>query len=132
MSNVEFSGSQQQLRDSVRAFLGGVSDNFLKDDVIDEQANRDVIPYINRHIEAEEYEQDDIDNAIIAYTADRAYNSIPLKSTVSGGGLTTNYATEQYRREIRQRSSAALAALDITPPHRGPSAVVGRTSGMLR
>lgn len=129
---VTFSGTDQQLYDSVRNFLGGVDDKFLKDGVIDEQKDRIVVPFIDRNIDESKYAQSDIDNAIVAYTADRAFNSVQLKSTVSGGGLTTNYATEQYRREIRQRSSEALGVLGLSPPSTGPVPFSESSEGMLR
>lgn len=133
MTELEYSGTRQQLRDEVRFFLGGVSEKFLKDGVIDTQVDRIVIPFLERGVtNPDNYDQNQIDNAIVAYAADRSYNAIPLKSTVSGGGLTTNYATKQYRTEIRQRTSEALAALDLVPPAKGPAPIASRTDGFLR
>lgn len=129
---VQFSGSEETLRREVRAALGGVDDNFMPDEVIDVNIDRVVIPFIDRNINEADYDQSVIDNAIVMYGADRSFNSPQLKSTVSGGGLTTNYATKQYRKELRQRASEALGTLGLTPPGTGPVPFAESSEGMLR
>lgn len=131
---VSFSGNDTEFRDRVRASLGGIDPDFIKDSNIDEQKDGKVIPYIDRSITNEsDKSQDDIDNAIVTYTAYRAFSSVPLMSTISGGGLTANMAPQQYRKELRQDAAIALEGIDITLPEKGsPAPVVDRTDGMLR
>lgn len=129
---VAYSGTAAEARTDVRNSLGDISDKWLKDGVIDYHRESVVEPWIDSKITAANYDQDDIDRAIIAYTAEKSYMSMPMKSTVSGGGLTANMAVRQYMDNLRQQTSEALAALDISPPSRGPAPVATRTDGMLR
>ena len=131
---VEFSGTESELRTRVRANLGGLSPPMLKDSVIDEQYENHVEPWIADKLEGkeDEYDQGDIDTAIVTFTAEKAYKSIPMKSTISGGGLTANMAVSQYLEELESSTSQALNKLDIQRPDTGAAAFATRTDGLLR
>lgn len=133
MAEVAFSGTKNELRDRVRAALGGINESALDDAVIDENADGNVTPHIASEIhKPEQYEQKQVDDAIVYFTAYRAFVSVPLKSTISGGGLTANMAPEQYRKELRQRASQSLAKLDVSLPEADrPAAFVKSSDGMF-
>lgn len=129
---VAYSGNASELIDSVRNSLGGVNSNLLKDGVITEHQDR-VERWIDNRIDPSNHDQDDIDEAIVVYTAEKAWRSIPAKSTISGGGLTANMAVEQYINSLEKQSSEALAAIGLVHPQKDQaSAINARTDGILR
>ncbi|MFB6236933.1 MAG: hypothetical protein ABEH81_01045 [Halopenitus sp.] len=104
----------------------------VDDGTIDEAVKHKTIPYIDKNLaDPNDYTQDQIDNAIVHMGAYRAFASIPLKSTISGGGLTANLSPRQYRQELKQDASQSLAAIGLSLPEQGnPAPFTGSTDGM--
>lgn len=130
---VTYSESDQEFYDKVRRLLGDADETFVNDDNIEEQRDTVVLPYIDRNIDEDKHDQEDIDAALLAYTAYRAFSSIPLMSTISGGGLTANLSPAQYQDELRHTASVALSGIGLTlPQENGGTPFAARTDGMLR
>lgn len=128
-----YSGTNEELYTKVRDILGAIDEEFIKDDNIEAQKSNIVQPFIDRNIDETLHDQNDIDRAILGYTAYRAFSAVPLMSTISGGGLTANLSPSQYRSELREMASVALAGVGLSiPEENSRAAFAKRTDGMLR
>lgn len=134
---VEYSQTEDDLIKEVRLTLGNIDASWISDDVILQAKRRRTMPKMESNIDDSEvgstYPQEDIDAAIVSYTAYRAYTSKPFTSTVSGGGVTANMAVSQYLKQLREAASEAFSRLDMSMPSEdSPAAFVDKTEGMFR
>lgn len=131
---VEYSGTDPEFRELVRGALGGASQNFITDKNIKTQRKVKVEPFITDSLEQpDKVDQSKIDNAIITYTAYRAFGSIPIASTVSGGGLTANLSPSQYVEQLEHDASVALERIGLSLPEgENPVEFVDSTDGIFR
>lgn len=129
--SVEYTKSEVELRSEVRSALGELSDGLIKDDNINQKWQW-TENWISQYVDQDDYDDKLIDQAIVAYTAERAYKSLPQKSTISGGGVTANMAVSQYIENLEQQTSEALSNIGLTHPEKGsPAGIVTRTNGIF-
>lgn len=133
---VERTIDDEDFIERVRQSLGNIEEDRITDDVILNAEDTFVQPYLKEHLDEDHDEdQDNLNNAYIAFTAEMAFKSIPALSTVSGGGLTANISVSQMRRDLIMKTDMALAQIGLDPLARAeerPSALAARTDGMLR
>ena len=96
----------------------------IPDNTIEQQADRFVVPVLN---DIGDYagpdDQDAFDNAVIAYTAERAFASWLTFTRLRDREIETFLDPEQYMEDLKERTNNSLKVLGATRPPQIPNHV---------
>lgn len=99
--------------DEVRDSLAGFDSSKVPDDTITQQRDRFVEPAVNNGMT--EGGQDEFDNAVIAWTAERAFKSWLPTVLMSDGNFEIEKQVKEMRRHLEERTKLALQQVGMTP-----------------
>lgn len=119
-----------KFKTEVRLSLGDISSSMITDDMIIHQKDRYVIPFLEDREETISGSDDDIDNAIIALTAKKAFGTWMKKRQMTAGDMNVSIDTKQYAEDLKEQANDALQRIGVDyRPETGPTAFVDSTSG---
>lgn len=101
----------QAFRDEVRTALGELDQEVVSDAMIDQQKDRFVIPDLEDH--GIDGSNDEIDTALIAMTAEKAFKRWLKKSQITSGQSSVAINTKEHKKDLEQQTAEALSQLGI-------------------
>lgn len=124
MTEMDISLSDSELVSEVRDAMAGIDATKVPDDTIKQTADRLVIPLLNDITSIGSEKQDEFDNAVIMWTAEKSFGAWLTFTRLRDREVETFIDSEQYISQLEERTDMALKQVDATRPPQIPNTVV--------
>jgi len=115
--------TDQELVEEVRSALAGIDAGSIPDDTIIQAKDRFVLPILQKLL-TDNVDQDNFDNAVVAWTAEKSFNAWLTFTRLRDSNLETYTDPQAYKEDLRERTNNALYVVDVTRPPEVPNTVV--------
>lgn len=114
--SVSLSISETEFVDEVRTALGGLDEDVISNDMILQQKKRFVIPELENKLKGKNLsgEEQKVDTAIIALTAEKSFKTWVKKSQVTSGQTSMSISVESHKEDLEHQTAEALSQLGLS------------------
>lgn len=126
MATLDISLTDTEFVSEVRNSLAGLDASKIPDDTILQNANKIVVPILNKNsddLKASE-DQDSFDNAAIIFTAELSFDSWLAFTRLRDREVETYIDAQQYKSQLEKKTNLALQPLGMSRPPEIPNKVV--------
>lgn len=119
MADYTFSGDDAEFLDEIRSALANIDATRIPDETILQQRDRVTAPHLNDELGADQ--QGAFDDALIVYTAEKAFDSWMTKTRFDDADLQIKVNPTQYREGLKERTDDVFERVGVSRPGQRPT-----------